>query len=299
MKDRLHIDELRDLVGHLKKGAESLYRYGDAGSSKTLFNNLSDNDQKRLLYFALKEDDSDINNVAKHFMQQLNPTPKDFKDLLTQMNPTDKAEIEKIESEIKKEIPELSNIDRQRISDILSEACDTIGFLGHEEAYWILISSETPTKVTWIRASGKGKNDFTHIRLPDRVQYDPDKKELYELLNAMRESSWVLHIHNHPQIPDITKTLYYGASLEDSSHASYWKHLRPELTTKMKFFVIQQNTAFEYREEGDNIQWLGEKIENKPLSEKEYYDKQFPLDVAQKMLEEKRKEFYDKLFENG
>ena len=34
-------------------------------------------------------------------------------------------------------------------------------------------------------------------------------------------------------------------------------------------------------------------------AEAEYYDKQFPLDVAKKMLEEERKKFYDKLFENG
>ena len=66
----------------------------------------------------------------------------------------------------------------------------------------------------------------------------------------------------------------------------------------MKFFVIQRNTAFEYEEEGNDIQWLGDKIEGKPLSEKEYYDEQFPLDVAKKMLKEKRKEFYDKFFGN-
>ena len=36
-----------------------------------------------------------------------------------------------------------------------------------------------------------------------------------------------------------------------------------------------------------------------PKDVKEYHDKQSLLDVAKKMLEEERKKFYDKLFENG
>ena len=68
MDKRISTDELRDKICHFKKGAEALYRYGDPGSSKTLFNSLSNNDQKRLLYWALIDGDTDIKNIAKYFM---------------------------------------------------------------------------------------------------------------------------------------------------------------------------------------------------------------------------------------
>lgn len=298
MKDRLHIDELRDLVGHLKKGAESLYRYGDAGSSKTLFNNLSNDDQKRLLYWALIEGDKDIKNIAKYFMQQLNPAPKDVKELLAQMKPSDRDEIETISSQVDKcqVDTELLEVAKQKVIEILNEACEKIGSIEIEKAFWVLIPSDVSKNAVWLQARGiAGANISSYIGWPDKVCYDPEKEEQYKLLSMMREASLVLHIHNHPTTPNTI----YGASPSDRSFAKHWKYLRKELTSKMLFFIIQRRTAFEYREEGDDIQWLGEKIESKPLSEKQYYDKQFPLDVAQKMLEEKRKEFYDKLFENG
>jgi len=289
---RLSIDELRDIVGHLKKGSESLYRYGDVGHSKTLFDRLSDNDQKRLLYLALLESDKDITNVATSLMQQLRLPLKDLEDLLAHMNANDKEEIEKLQVQLKQDERELSDADRQRIMDVLCESCDKMGSLLYEEAFWVLIPLDPDKNVAWIPASGKGERDYTHVRLPGQVQYDPEKEEQYKLLSQMRESSFVLHIHNHPSTPNTV----YGASSSDYSFAKHWNSLRKELTGKMKFFIIQQNTAFEYREKGDNVQWLGEQIQSEPLSEKEYYEKYFPLDVAKKMAREKRNKRIDEMF---
>ena len=296
MGNRISTDELRDKICYLKNGAESLYRYGDPGSSKTLFSSLSNNDQKRFLYWALIESDTDIKNIAKYFMQQLNPAPKDVKELLAQMNPNDRDEIETISSQINncQADTELIEADKQKIMEILSEACNKIGSLENEEAFWVLVPSDPSKSTVWLLARGISGHISSYIAWSDHVCYDPEKEEQYELLSKMRESSFVLHIHNHPSTPNIV----YGASPSDHSFAQHWKSLRKELTAKMKFFIIQQNTAFEYREKGNNVQWLGEKIESKSWSEKEYYDKRFPLDVAQKMLKEERKKFYDKLFEN-
>lgn len=292
---RLSLDELRDMVGHLKKGAESLYRYGDVGHSKTLFNRLSESDQKRLLYLALLENDKDITNVATNLMQKLTPPLKDLEDLLAHMDTTDKAEVERLQMQLKQDETELSDADRQRIMDILSESCDKMGSLSYEEAFWVLIPSDPEENIAWIQASGKGEQDYTHVRLPSQVQYVPDKDELHRLLDAMRSSLWVLHIHNHPQSAE--ETVCYGASPSDGGLANHWKHLRPELTAKMKFFIIHRNTAFEYSENLSHaVQWLGEKIETKPLSEKEYYEKQFPLDVAKRIAKEKRKKMIDEMF---
>jgi hypothetical protein len=301
MHNRLNTDELRDKIYLFKNGVESLYRYGDPGNSKIFFNTLSNDDQKRLLYWALIESDEDIKIIAKYFMQQLNPAPKDEKELLAQMKPSDRGEIEAILSQFDKYQvdTELLEVSKKKIDEILAEACGKIGFVDIEEAFWVLIPSDLSQKATWLRAKGiAGNNISSYIGLPNCVYYEPEKREQYKLLSMMRESLLILHIHNHPTTPDTI----YGASTNDRNFAKHWKYLRKELITKMYFFIIQQKTAFEYREEGEDVQWLGEKIQSKPLSEKEsekeYYEKQFPLDVAKKMLKERRKKFYDKLFGN-
>ncbi len=302
MDKRLSTDELRDKIFLFKNGIESLYRYGDPGRSKIFFNNLSNDDQKRLLYWALIEGDKDIKIVAKYFMQQLDPTPKDEKELLVQMKPSDRDEIEAISSQFDKyqANTELLKVSKTKIVEILTEACEKIGFQGVEEAFWVLIPSDFERNPVWLRAKGIASNNISkYIGLPDRVYYEPEKEEQYKLLSMMRESSLVLHIHNHPT----TQDTIYGSSANDHHFAKHWKYLRKELSSKMHFFIIQQKTAFEYREEGKDIQWLGEKIQSKSLSEKEsekeYYEKQFPLDVAKKIQKEERKKFYDNLLENG
>jgi hypothetical protein len=296
MDKRLCTDELRDKIWLLKKGAESLYRYGDPGSSKAIINNLSSNDQKRFLYWALIEGDTDIKNIAKYFMDQIYPSFNNSDDLLNNLNQNDRAEIETIISQItnSKMDNEISGDLKQRITKILTEACTKLGFLNEEEAFWILIPCDSSEYDVWIQAKGKTGHISSIISWPDHVCYEPELDEQYKLLNMMRKSLFVIHIHNHPQVPN----LIYGASQNDRSFAKYWKHLRNELSPKMKFFIVQQDSAFEYQEEGDNIQWFGNIIESKPTTEKEYYEKQFPLDVAKKMMKEERKKFYENLSED-
>ena len=173
MKDRLHIDEIRDLVRHLKKGAESLYRYGDPGRAVTIFDNLGINDKKRLIYWALKEGDNDIKNVAKYLMRKLRPTPEDQEHLLTQMDPNDRAEIEQIESIKEEKPPTLSVNDCERIHEVLKKACSKIGFIEQEEAFWILIPENPLEKTLWIQARGKRGEVSSLIRLPSQVDYEP------------------------------------------------------------------------------------------------------------------------------
>lgn len=298
MGNRLNTDELRDLVCHFKKAAESLYRYGNAGSSKTLFNRLNDNDQKRLLYWALKEGDTDIKNVAKHFMQQLNPAPKDIEELLAQMDVDDRDEIEKISSQLESyhEIVGLSDENKQRITEILTEACDKIGSIETEDAFWVLIPSDHSKNIIWSQARGKAHHVSSYIRLPNQVNYEPEKEEKYELLNAMRESSMVLHIHNHPKSPD--SAYFSEASKNDCGFAAYWKSLRSDLTSKIKFFIVQEDTAFEYSNNSKHsIQWLGKKIERNLLLDEEHDKKNLPFRVAENMHREERNNIIDEMFE--
>ena len=189
---------------------------------------------------------------------------------------------------------EISGELKQEITRILYEACKKLGFLNNEEAFWVLIPYDPSKSNIWLQARGKIGHISAQITWPDHVCYEPELEEQYKLLNMMRESLFVIHIHNHPTVPN----LLYGASPNDRSFAKYWKNLRKELFFKMKFFIVQQDSAFEYQEDGDKIQWLGNIIESKSISEKEYYDKQFPFDVAKKMMKEQRKKFYENLSEN-
>lgn len=259
MENRLNTDELRDKISLFKKGAESFYRYGDPGSSKTFFNKLSKDDKIRFLYWAFTEGDKDINNVAHYFMEQLNPTLKDVSELLAIMKPSDRNEIETIFSQVEKYQvdTELLEIDKEKVIDILTKACEKIGSINVEEAFWVLIPSDASKDTMWLQARGLADVVISsYIRLPDKVCYDPKKEEKYSLLRMMRESSLILHIHNHPKTPNAI----YGASRNDRSFAKHWKYIRKELTSKMHFFIIHGRTAFEYREEGDEVQWLGDKF---------------------------------------
>lgn len=93
MSDRHHIDELREMLSHLKQDAEFLYRYGNPADSANLFNSLSTNDQKRLVYLALAEGDEDMKNVARYLMQKFNVEAPTMEELLRQMEPEDSTEI--------------------------------------------------------------------------------------------------------------------------------------------------------------------------------------------------------------
>jgi len=77
------------------------------------------------------------------------------------------------------------------------------------------------------------------------VAYNPDKKEIYELLTIMRNSDAILHLHNHLKFIGESDSAT-SASTADYEFANYWKSVRPELSKKMSFYVIQNNKVHKY-----------------------------------------------------
>lgn len=259
MTDRCHIEKLRDMLNTLEYDAQFLYQYGDLSSSWDVFESLSNDDQKRLIALALIEGNSDVQNVARFLMGRLmKPPPSNLDNLLLQMNPEDRKEVETIRSQILGGQTQafLTMIDQRRIVEELHTACDLIGMGDIEEAYWVLIPREVNNKATWIKAMGGARNEFySRFGSSFQVGYAPDQEELYELITAMQKASWVLHVHNHPTSPVMGGTVL--PSEKDMAFASHWKSLRPELVEKMMFFVIQSNMAMEYSYRGGGIrQWL-------------------------------------------
>jgi len=244
MSNRRHIEELRDMFSRLKQEAEFLYRYGRLASLEDFFKGLSLEDKKRLIYLGLTEGDKDIQNVANYFMKKLSPTPENPKELLAQMSSDDKAELAELIEDKLTGSKYLTPIDEQRISEELRKACNQIGFLEVEEAFWILIPKDPAEDSSWIKALGGKDETSESIRLPNKVLYEPPKEEKYKLLTDMRKALWVLHVHNHPKLSGHNSIC--EPSGDDLGFALHWKSLRPELPNKSKFFVVQENMALEY-----------------------------------------------------
>lgn len=253
MGERYSVKDLRDMLNRLKRESEFLYQYGDLSSFNDLFNKLSLDDQKRLIYLALTKGDKDVKNVARYLMKKLNPAPKNFKELLTQISPEDITELESPPMEDEQlELTEnepLTTAAQQRIDEELQKACNKIGFLEVEEAYWILIPSDPAEETIWIEAVGGENKELSRVRIPTLVMYEPTKPEKHNLLIAMRRASCIIHVHNHPELPD---TLYrqYSKSCQpsraDRNFALQWKSDNPEIRSKMKFFVVQGKSFVEY-----------------------------------------------------
>lgn len=236
MTNRRHIEELWDMLSHLKQEAEFLYRYGNLASCEDFFNNLSLVDKKRLIYFALTDGNKDMQNVAHYFMKKLSPAPGNLEELLAQMSSEDKEEVAGFMKERLSGPKALTGIDRQRITEELQKACDQLGTLEVEEAFWVLIPNEPEKEAIWIEAIGGKDKDLSRLRFSFTVIYDPEKEERYELITSMRKACWILHLHNHPAFPGYLKP--YEPSSDDKGFAAQWQMYRPELAKKMMFFVI-------------------------------------------------------------
>lgn len=135
MSNRRHIEEFRDMLSNLRRDAEFLYRYGSPGSSVDLFQSLSLDDRKRLIYLALTESDNDVQNVARYLMQNFSSAPQNPAELLAQMSPEDKAELTELREDKRLKTKTPTAIDRQRITEELRKVCDRIGFLKVEDAF--------------------------------------------------------------------------------------------------------------------------------------------------------------------
>lgn len=225
----LPLYELRDVIDLLKKGAEFLYRYGEPGKYVLdCFNSLCQDDQRRLLCWILTEDDKDAKAVANHLMKNLKPAAHDIKELLTQMTPDNRIEIEKLRFVKGKPTIEVSEVDRQRIKKILFKACRTIAH-SREDGFWVFIP-ENPKEEP--------------VREPWNLHYNPSTQEMNKLYSGIFNSSWTLHIHGccvfSSSINDCKASTHY---LEFAKH---WTSVFPELSFKIKFFVISSYVAVEY-----------------------------------------------------
>jgi hypothetical protein len=249
MANRYHIEKLRDMLTSLEYDAQFLYQYGNLSSSLDLFDQLSDCDKQRLIALALIEGNSDVQNVARCLLAKLSPRPADLKALLAQMSPDDRAEAETYgaQTACQNGQPQLTPAVCRRILEELQAGCTEIGSQELEQAYWILIPTELEEDATWMEAMGGDDDFFSHYGSPYEVGYSLGQEQKYELVTDMRESSWILHIHNHPVLPWLRGICL--PSEKDRNAAMYWKSLWPDVAQKMMFFVIQANMAIEYAAE--------------------------------------------------
>ena len=249
MSNRRHIEELSDKLSILKHDAEFLYRYDNLASSVDFFNSLSLDDRKKLIYLALTEGDKDVQNVAHYLMQKLSLVPRNMEELLAQKTSEDRAELE--DKSLRPE--SLTASDRQRITEELRRARDQIGFLEVEEAFWILIPNDPAEKALWIEAVGGKDEILSQFRMSFQVRYEPKKEEKYDLITAMRKALCILHIHNHPELSGYISLC--EPSADDLGFALQWKDVRPELASKMKFFVVKADNVVEYSQPQGGTRW--------------------------------------------
>ena len=85
--------ELREILKQFKRDAPWLFRYGNPCDSQNLFKTLSTNDQKRLLYLALLEGDSDVRGMANYFAEKFYPEAPDLDCFSEFLKPADREKI--------------------------------------------------------------------------------------------------------------------------------------------------------------------------------------------------------------
>lgn len=235
-RDKCHVEELYDLVVSLGQAADSLYQYGDSNNCRTLLDSLSKTDQNRFITLTMCLGDKRVHDVINNIYGGV----KDIEVLLSQLEPQDRDEIEEISLQFKNRF---SSIDLfNEIQQELQKAIQMLEGLTVEEAFWVLLHSGQLKAADWIEAIGKEDDPKSQIRLPGMVIYDPQKEEKFNLITAMRKAQGILHIHNHPE----SSNTRFGASSNDRGFAHHWKSYRPELSHKMKFFIVQRGQIIEY-----------------------------------------------------
>lgn len=248
------LDDIFDALDVLRRDADNLNRYGVPINSAILFQHMSNDDRRRVIYCALTIGDKAVRDTANHFVQQLDPIPISVDELSSQMDPRHKCEIDAIvEQGRRRRI--ISNQDLRQISQILCEACCSMSGLTQEEAYWVLIPTNLSDAPVRMKAMGIASGINVCVQSFSHVLYEPDNKEMRSLFAAMRRSAWALHIHNHPVTAGEQNAC--SASLADLEFARHWKSLRGELAGKMKFFIVQDGMAIEYTEDKQNErEWI-------------------------------------------
>ncbi len=133
---------------------------------------------------------------------------------------------------------------KTRLAQHLDWACRKIGHLDGEEALWILIPTDRMQRATTIDAMWGSVN--LPVRLPDLVVYTPTKEQIHELLQTALQCEWVIHTHNHPRDAGRGRVGQLGASRSDCAFARSWRRRLPEVSARLRFFVVQGNDYVEY-----------------------------------------------------
>jgi hypothetical protein len=135
----------------------------------------------------------------------------------------------------------------RRLREELQRASQRIGFKSVEHAFWIFIPKDESLPAHWITATGQSESGLSaRIRLPATVLYSPSRQEIESLLIEARDCNWIVHVHNHPVEPYPGVFSSPGPSRQDFIFALGWREIFAEITERLRFFVVQEQTATEY-----------------------------------------------------
>lgn len=232
-------EKSKHILGRFKQDAEFLFRYGNPGKSKELFDTISSDDQKRLLYIAYIEGDSDVRGVAEYFAKDYFSGISDLSQFARFLTTEDRVSIIKslpVDSRMKK-------IHQQRITIVLSGLYPHICMLDKPFAFWVLIPKNNDMKEIIIGDTHfKGKQNVSiNVLLSGNYVFQVDTELALE--KEMAKCVWVLHIHNHTGDPR-----YIQAGHDDINYVNSWKVDNPNIAKKMLFFLVEKNIVIEYDE---------------------------------------------------
>ncbi|MHA1676974.1 MAG: hypothetical protein ACTSU6_07335 [Candidatus Njordarchaeales archaeon] len=230
-KDKRHIEELVDRVKAMKNDVWEFYRYGIPGSTVDFFKSLTLRDKKRFVCVGLIEKDPEIKKLLNFLVRKYFPIRLDLKHILDSLREDDREEIELLIKNKSINQEAFSEYNLKRIKIELAKACKKIGYEKVEKAYWILLP-EKQEEALWIKA--------TNIETPLAVVFNPPNEIKWALIFLMRQALRILHVHNHPE-PGVC-----APSSQDIWFKSFWKNIRPELSWKFNFYVVQKETTLSY-----------------------------------------------------
>lgn len=243
-----YYDELIDMLQAIKADVTCLHRYDHPLNSIAMLNKLSNRSQNMLLFRALKTGDDDTKEVAKYLLKKKYPESEGTNGFDRIISAEESAEIDgclQAFTEVSTKSAASHNI-QERIDSVLSKVCEEFDNLTIEKAYWVLLPHGNENIPIWRPAMNTGNEMMADgSNSPLHVAYHPDKKEIYELLTIMRRSDAILHVHNHPKFIGESDSAA-SASTADFEFAKYWKSVRPELSSKMSFYVVQNNRVHRY-----------------------------------------------------
>lgn len=239
--DHRHIETLRDYLALLESDAPNLYQYRSLGASLNVFNDLSATDQRRLIALALHTGDQHAQNVARHLTQKLKPSTSKTDAACDHSSDEDRKEIQLYceqgrASFVNPTMFAAADAEIRRATEEMSD-------LRLETAVWIFIPNRMEHPIHRLSATGGRRSRLSAFKAVSQLLYEPDEDETASLFEQMRGSSFTLHLHNHPEG-------VLQPSAADFAFASYWKSRRPELATRMRFYIVARAAAVEYDGKG-------------------------------------------------